>query len=325
MTRIGIIGAGGISRRHVELILQRPEEARITAAVDLTRENAQWLLDRTGATFHPDVASALDQIDAALVTTPPRSRVKLIRTLAEAGKPIFCEKPLAGTLEDARAIADIVEDTGVPFMMGFMRRWHPPYAALKTIAQSERLGRPLQFYRRRMGTLEQREGNWRVSSGQLTGFTIESVSHDIDLLRWLGGEVVEARGEIIESRKDLPGYDDMVVATLRFQSGAVGMLQIAWSALLFENAVGIYGTEKAAVISGEGFWRSDRMVTRSRGDETSVEQTFPDEEADNAGYDGQMETFLALVRGETVDYPNVKDGLATVEISHKILASSSGR
>src|SRR5690606_6871502 len=137
--------------------------------------------------FYGNVEEALEHIDAAIVTTPPRSRVEVIQTLAEAGKAILCEKPLAGTVEDARAIADIVNRTGIDFMVGFMRRWHPPYAELRALANSTELGRPLQFYRRRLGTLEQQAGNWRVSSKQLTGFTIESVSHDIDLLRWIGG------------------------------------------------------------------------------------------------------------------------------------------
>jgi len=325
MIRIGIIGAGGISRTHVGLIEQRPDQARIKAVVDLAPENAQWLVDQTGATFHANVAEALDDIDAAIVTTPPRSRVEVIRTLAEAGKAILCEKPLAGTVEDARAIADIVKATGVPFMVGFMRRWHPPYAELRALARSEALGRPLQFYRRRLGLLEQKEGNWRVSSKQLTGFTIESVSHDIDLLRWIGGEIVEARGEVIESRQDLPGYDDMVVASLRFANGAVGMLQIAWSAHLFENAVGVLGTEKAAIIDGDGFWRSDRLRVKSRADAETTVSRFAEAEANEFGYGGQMDTFLALARGEDVDHPDVSDGVASIEISSWILESSTGR
>jgi len=325
MIRIGIIGTGGISRTHVAMLEQRPDQARITAVVDLAPENAQWLVDKTGAKFYANVAEALGDIDAAIVTTPPRSRVDVIRTLAEAGKAILCEKPLAGTVEDARAIADIVNTTGIPFMVGFMRRWHPPYAELRALARSEELGRPLQFYRRRMGILEQQAGNWRVSSNQLTGFTIESVSHDIDLLRWIGGDIVEARGEVIESRSDLPGYDDMVVATLRFANGAVGILQIAWSAHIFENAVGVYGTEKAAVIDGEGFWSSDRLRIKSKSDAKTTETTFAEADASEFGYGGQMDTFLALAYGENVDHPGVADGVASIEISSQILASSSGR
>lgn len=324
MLRIGIIGTGGISRTHVDMLLQRQDQAKITAVVDLAQANAQWSIDKTGAKFHTDVATALDDIDAAIVTTPPRSRVELIRTLAEAGKAILCEKPLSGTIEDAHAIRDIVEKTGVPFMVGFMRRWHPPYQELKSFIASD-IGRPLQLYRRRLGILEQREGNWRVSSNQLTGFTVESVSHDIDLLRWLGGEIVEARGEVIESRKDLPGYDDMVVATLRFASGAIGSLQIAWSAHLFENAVGILGSERAAIIDGDGFWQSDRLRIKGRNDATVSEQRFAEADANEPGYGGQMETFLAVARGEKVDHPGVADGVASIEISHKILASSNGR
>ena len=94
MTRIGLIGAGGIARRHVEE-LSALHDVTVSAVVDLNPESARWVVDRTGASFFSDVQSALPQIDAAYVLTPPRARVEAIRLLAAAGIPIFCEKPLA--------------------------------------------------------------------------------------------------------------------------------------------------------------------------------------------------------------------------------------
>jgi len=250
--RVAIVGTGGIAHVHVRELLALPDEVEITAVIDLDAERASWVTASTNATFATDVAEVLDVIDAAYVTTPPRARVDVIRTLAEAGKAIFCEKPIAGTVEDARHIRDIVDSTGAPFMVGFMRRYHPPYRALKQAADDPALGRPLQFFRRRLGYLDIPQGNWRVTPGSLTGLTVESVSHDIDLLRWLGGDVVEASGEVIESRETLPGYDDTMTATLRFANGASGLLQVGWSAFVEENEVGVLGTESAAVIDGAG-------------------------------------------------------------------------
>lgn len=325
MIRVGIIGSGGIAKRHVDYLGKFADEAKVTAVVDLSEDRTKWATDLTGAKHYASVSDALDHIDAAYVTTPPRSRIELIRTLAEAGKAIFCEKPIAGTVEDAQTIVDIAEKAGVPFMSGFMRRFHAPYAELKALARSPDLGRPLQFYRRRMGCLELPAGNWRNTQGQLTGFTVESVSHDIDLLRWLGGEIVEASGEVLESRPDIPGFDDMCVATLRFKSGAVGMLQIAWSSLISDNAVGVYGTKKAGLMTGDGMWRSDKLVVKSAGSTEAEVKTFAEQDIVEDGYLGQTRTFLALARGEKVDHPGARDGLTTVQISHKILASSHGR
>jgi predicted dehydrogenase len=293
--------------------------------VDLDVDRASWVIEQTDALFASDVSEVLDEFDAAFVTTPPRARVDIVRTLANAGKAVFCEKPITGTVEDALRIQEIVEAAGTPFMVGFMRRFHPPYRALKEAALDPELGRPIQFFRRRLGYLDIPEGNWRVTPGSLTGLTVESVSHDIDLLRWLGGEVVEASGEVIESRGNLPGYDDTMVATLRFASGASGLLQVGWSALVEENEVGVMGAHRAAVIDGSGMWRSDRLRVGDRQDRTVEKAQFHEPDATDDGYSGQTKTFLALARGEQVDHPGVRDGVATVEISHKILNSSHGR
>jgi predicted dehydrogenase len=325
MIRLAIVGTGHIARRHLEHFLEHPEEVVVTAVVDIAPENAQWVIDATGATYYPTVEDALPHIDAALVSTPPNLRVEIIRSLAAGGKAVLCEKPMAGTVEDAREIARIVRDSGIPFMVGFMRRWHAPYADLKALVDSGELGRPLQFFRRRIGQVLPPEGNWRTSPEQLTGIAVESVSHDIDLLRWLAGDVAFVSGEVVESRADLPGYDDVVLATLRFENGAIGLIQVSWSSFVNENAVGVFGTDASAVIDGPGMWTSARLRVGNAEAQDVEKRRYPEADADEYGNAGQTAVFLALARGEDVAHPGVDDGLATVEISHQILDSSHGR
>lgn len=291
--------------------------------MDLDRSHAQWLTDK-GVPYFESIADMLDCIDAAVVTTPPRARVHIVEQLAGAGKAILCEKPIAGSWDDALQIQAAVRRTRVPFMMGFMRRWHPPYQELKRIAESAGLGRPLQFYRRRLGFLDIPEGDWRVHRTQRTGFTIESVSHDIDLLRWLGGNVVSARGEVISSRGEHSDYDDMMVATLRFESGAVGLIQSAWSSLVSENAVGVMGVAAAARIEGREMWRSERLWKGDRAHRDALARSFPETDAVDPGYSGQARAFVSLARGEQVDHPDVSDGVAALRTSLDILKSSEG-
>ena len=324
MTRIGVIGTGGIARRHVQELIDIGDVA-VTAVVDLDEERTRWVTELTGARYYPRVQDLLPHVDAAYVLTPPRARVDAIRVLAEAGKAIFCEKPLAASVEDARRIHEIVSATDVPFMMGFMRRWHPAYRSLRSLIDEERIGRPLQYFRQRLGHLPQPQGNWRVDPGQMCGLTVESASHDIDLLRWLGGDVVAASGQVLESHPDLPGFDDTVNATLRFANGAIGMLQVTWASHVSQNQVGVIGDRAAAVISGTGMWRSERLTISGPGSSETAPRRFSAAEGENEGYDGQTRTFIGLVRGEAQPHPGIADGLATVDLSHQILSSSSPR
>lgn len=321
MIRIAIIGAGGIARKHVAALTEL-DDVVITAVIDTNEASANALIPHLGTRPFRTVQEALPSFDAAYVLTPPRARVQLIKTLAEAGKAIFCEKPVAATLRDAAEIASIVDRAGSLFMVGFMRRWHPPYAAIKCAIDEGDIGAPIQFFRQRLGYLPMSKGNWRVDAAQLCGLTVESASHDIDLLRWLGGEIVSATGVVHESNPELPGYDDTMAASIRFASGATGVLQVSWASRLQQNQLGVFGTRGADIMSGTGMWASD-FHYRSRAGETPQSCVAIDAAAANDdGYGGENRTFLALLRGDEVPYPNVHDGLRTVEISHDILASS---
>lgn len=321
MIRIAIIGAGGIARKHTAA-LRELDGAAVTAVLDLNRASAEDLAAQTGARAFPSLEDALPHFDAAYVLTPPRARVDVIRTLAEAGKAIFCEKPIAATLRDAAEIASIVDRAGAVFMVGFMRRWHPPYAPVKAAIDAGELGTPIQLFRQRLGFLPQSKGNWRVDAAQLCGLTVESASHDIDLLRWLGGEIVSATGVVHESNPDLPGYDDSMVASLRFASGATGMLQVSWASRVQQNQLGVFGTQGADVISGSGLWASERLQRSRAGQDAPAVVGIDPAAAHDDGYLGENRAFLALLNGADADCPDVHDGLRTVEISHDILASS---
>lgn len=317
MVRIGFIGAGGIARHHAAQLLARAD-VTVTAVVDPVPENAARLAELTGARVVASTAEAVPHLDAAYVTTPPRARIEIVRTLAEHGRAIFCEKPLAATVTEARELAAIVEEHRVPFMMGFMRRWHPPYRYLKALVDDPgRLGTPLQLFRQRLGHLPPGPGNWRADPAQRCGMTIESVSHDIDLLRWLGGEIVDARGEVLCSDPDLPGFDDTLAATLRFASGATGLLQVCWASRVQRNQCGVIGTRSAAVLSGAGMWSSEAL------DVDGAVRELPGEDAADMGYRGETEAFLSMLAGSDATVPGVHDGVRTVEISQAILDSSA--
>ena len=318
--RIGIIGAGGIAQRHVQE-LGAFDGVRVAAVVDLDPERAGKLAASTGAAVYGRVAEALPEIDAAYVLTPPRARIPIVAALAAAGLPVFCEKPLAASVDEAEQLTEIVTAAGAPFMVGFMRRWHPPNVRLKALLASGAIGEPVQFFRRRVGRLDLPPGDWRTDAAQLCGVTVESASHDLDLLRWLAGDIADAAGVVSETRPDLPGYDETMAATLRFASGATGVLQVSWRSGFARNELSVIGTAGTVVVTGDGLWTSRTWRVERDGEETT--ETLPDELADDDGYGAQAAAFVALARGEKVDHPGVEDGLATVVASHRILASAT--
>jgi predicted dehydrogenase len=321
---VGLVGAGGIGRRHASN-LSEAGRASLEAVCDPDAERAASVASTVDAAHyadHRDLLAAAD-LDAVYVATPPQARTEIVRDLAERGIAIFCEKPLAADLGDGRAIADVVKSHGTPFMMGFCLRFCEPCLRLKELVASGAVGEPVTLVSARAGWGVPEAGNWRVDPEQACGVTVESASHNVDLLRWLGGEIASASGATANvTHPDLERFDDNVVATAAFESGAIGSLQNSWTSRVEYLRHGVVGTEGAAVVEGDEWWRLDRLTHAQDGERPRAVE-FDAETATDMGYRGETRAFLdAVAAGE--DPPvGVRDGLRALEVSHEILGSSA--
>lgn len=320
--KVALIGAGMIGVLHAR-VLSRMPDVEIAAIVDLDLQRATKVADEFGGTAAANISDVLPLIDAGYVLTPPRGRLEVIRTLAKAGKSIFCEKPMAATVAEGEEIQRVVRTSGIPFMMGFMRRYAPTMVRVKEILRSGALGEITQVSYQRLGTAVPPAGNWRIDPAALCGMTVESVSHDIDLLRWLIGDIAQATGHVINT-SGLAGYDDNMVANLKFANGAAASLQASWTSRLAWNSIGIVGKSGALMIDGSGTFCFDRVrVIGENGTQQDI--VIDRDEASDLGMVGENEAFIsALKSGRHADYPGVDDGLATLIVSLDITESYGG-
>lgn len=326
---IALIAAGRIAESHVTA-LSGIEGAEVTAVVDPDVDRARAVAEEAGAAAYPDYADVVADADAIYLLTPPRIRVEIVRAAAAADTAIFCEKPMAATLSDGREIVEIVEKSGLPFMMAFCQRYREPYVRLRDLARDGTIGRPLHYFSTRHGSGPPGEASWREDPDQACGMTIESLSHDLDLLRWLGGEVETARGEAIGSRPALAALDDSMGATLRYESGAIGVLHASWNAEIPHGRRGVVGTEGTAVIEGDGMFALDRLRWRRADGTDEGDVEFPDEVATFAdgvaatmSYREEGRAFVDALRAGDPMPIDVHDGMRALELAHEILSSSS--
>lgn len=319
---IGIIAAGLIAELHADYLTAEPD-ANVTHVVDPDTERAERLADRFDAEAVAEWRGVVDAVDAIYLLTPPRIRVDIVRAAADAGTAVFCEKPLAATPEDGEALAAIVEESGIPFMTAFCQRYREPYRRLNELVADGTLGRPLQFYSVRVGAGPPGEDSWREDPEQACGMTVESLSHDIDLLRWWGGEIVAASGEALGSRADLAAFDDNLGASFRYADGAIGVLQASWSADIAYGRRGVIGTEGTAVLDGEDMFRTDRLRWERADGTAAGEETYDEAVATDLRYDAEGRAFLDAVLADEEPPITVHDGLRALEIAHAVLESSS--
>lgn len=321
MVRIGIIGAGGIAQQHMRSLME-VDDTQVSAVADNDLAKAEALAGTCGAVAMADYSQMLDATDAVYICTPPTLHAEQVAAVAEAGKPVFCEKPIATTLEDGRRIMEAVRRHGVPMMVGFNMRFREPFRMLKDVCASGELGEPISYWTTRMAPSTPAAGDWRVTPGLLCGITTESVSHDIDLLRWLGGETTSVTARLFNTQPKLPGYDDNLSALLELQNGATATLNVSWSAQLSGNTRGVVGTDGAAAVEGPGMWTLARVRARSSDDEGERVMPFDDDVANDMGYLAEACHFVECLRDGTPFTTTEADGLAALRVSLAMQQSS---
>ena len=211
--KVGIIGAGHIGGIHGSL-LARDERVQVSAVSDLQAERARLLARSTGANVAQSAEALIESVDAVYITTPNTRHTALVLAGLASGKHVFCEKPMATSLADARAILDAASRGGAVFQVGHNRRFAPVYATLKRLLTAS--GPPHSAHLK-MNRGELINPAW-VGDPEVTGgFLFETTIHMFDMMRFLFGEVASL--DAVGSSHEYPEVDDFS-ALLRFESGA---------------------------------------------------------------------------------------------------------
>lgn len=226
----GVIGVGEMGKSHAETLRYHVPGARLTAVADVNLSRAKKVAsDLEIESFYDNAESLLARtdIDAVVISSPPKFHGSAIRLAAAARKQIFCEKPLAITLEDADSALDAVSDKGVTLQVGHMRRYDPAYAEAKRRIDHGEIGRIVLF--KSIGRDCQAPPDAAAQTDLNGTLFHDSSSHDFDLARWLiDDEVTEVHafaGSLAIPAMERYGGFDAGVVNLQFARGAVGNVE----------------------------------------------------------------------------------------------------
>jgi myo-inositol 2-dehydrogenase/D-chiro-inositol 1-dehydrogenase len=224
--RLAVVGAGRIGRMHAGIATETPGIGEVIVA-DIDPERAAAVAASTGAHAAPSVDTALDRSDAVLIASATDAHVAIIRAALARGLPIFCEKPLAGSLGESITIAAEIESAGRPFQLGFQRRFDPAYLRAHEMITTGKLGTLYAIRLAGHDPAPPTESYVAASGGLLRDFSV----HDFDLIRWLTGSDV-AEVFVMGAIRAFPWfatYDDVdtAVATLRMTDGTLVALTVS--------------------------------------------------------------------------------------------------
>ena len=218
--RIAVIGAGYMGSKHLQY-LAASADCRLAALVD-PDPAAERAAREHGARHYRDVAALLvdEPIDGAIVAAPTGLHEEVGLRCIDAGVPALIEKPICATVESAERLNRAAEQAGVPLLVGHHRRYNPAAAAAKRLLDAGALGRlvgisaiwcmckPDSYY----------AAAWRRQPGG--GPVLTNLIHEIDLLRYLAGDITEVAGFTATSVRGF-ATEDSAALTLRFAGGAL--------------------------------------------------------------------------------------------------------
>ena len=295
--KFGIIGAGRIGRVHAENLAFRIPEAEVLAVADVVYEAAQCCAaDFCILQSFEDYRQILDnpKIEAVVICSSTDTHAKLIEQAAEAGKQIFCEKPIALDLAAIDQALAAVEKAGVILQVGFHRRFDPSFHRARELVSQGAVGKP-HILRITSRDPEPPPIDYIKVSG---GIFLDMMIHDFDVARYVMGEEVEevyAIGSVlVDPRIGETGDVDTAAVTLRFKSGAIGLIDNSRKA--------VYGYDQRLEVFGE----KGRVVVQNPKPETTV---VSDEQGDRSSplfhffverytdsYVAEMEAFIECIR-----------------------------
>ncbi len=210
--KIGIIGAGYMGGMHAA-ILAKDERVEVAAIHDSADNAAHQLAATCGARAVDTVPELMESCDAVYITTPNTRHTELAIAAARAGKHVFCEKPMATSLVEARAVLDAANQSAAVFQVGHNRRFAPVYTSLKRMLEETHAPHSAHV---KMNRGELLDPQW-VGNPEITGgFLYETTIHMFDMMRFLFGEITMLQA--LGSTHEYAETDDFSVL-LRFANG----------------------------------------------------------------------------------------------------------
>lgn len=269
---IGLIGAGRIGRIHADTLKARVPNAKVLAIADIFAESARSAAEQYGiADYTTDPAELIgsSEIDAIVICSSTNTHTQFITESAQAGKHIFCEKPISFDLAEIDATLQVVANQGVKLQIGFNRRFDLNHVRLKQAIEHGEIGEPHTMMIISRDPTPPPIEYVKVSGGLMMDMMI----HDFDMCRFLLGEVEEiyAMGDVkVDPAIGEAGDIDTAKVMLRFENGVIGTIDNSRRAVYgYDQRVEVFGSGGTAQT---GNWHPNAVTV---SDAKSVRRDLP--------------------------------------------------
>jgi len=310
---VAFLGVGRMGETHLRNLLAIPG-VKVVVVADPRREAAERgraLAGAEQALTNVEQAITYPGVDAVVIATPTDTHVRLLELAANAGKAVFSEKPIALDLAETTRVVKLIQDRGIPVQLGFMRRFDPGYARAKQRIEAGDLGR-IELFRALSRDTYPPSLEFLVGSG---GLFLDLAVHDLDLARFLVGEVeeVQAWGTVLIDERFAKANDaDTAVTLLKFANGALGVAETArhsnWG---YDIRTEVAGATGKVVV--EAPQKTPLLFAKDFSSSFDHFENFPDRF--ELAYRFELEAFFGALLAGRKPSPGPEDALETLRLA----------
>lgn len=311
---VGLLGLGRLGKIYARSLSSLIPHAQLVAVSDTDESTLERVADQNEVAHRYFDAGELIEdrrVEAIVIVTPTTTHRALVDAAASAGKPIFCEKPLSVSLDEALSMKKAVEEQGVFFQMGFMRRFDRGYVAAREKIEKGRIGSPVVFKSTSRDPYLPSLDYLKTSGGIFVDMGI----HDFDLALWFFGEIdaVHSVGGALAYPEVKPLGDlDNAVVSLRFTDGRIGVVDLSRNGVYgYDISTEILGTDGAVRI---GYLRETPIVMMTR--DGVAHDTVPYfMERFGESYTRQLNDFVENLLGDRPPPVTLDDGIKALRVA----------
>ena len=337
---LGVVGCGWAARDLYEPAFRFLKSGRVVAFMDIDESRARTLSEiHAGSRHYTDLDKILndEEVEAIIVLTPPHTHSEIAIRAAEAGKHVYCEKPMAPTVQEADRMIDACRRNDVKLMIAYMKRFNRSFRLVKDLIDSGQLGEVFELrerwdnvriFRPPVRSPSERErANYRLRLISGGGFLQEDGSHPLDVSRWWLGDVEEVNAYIMIVAPERYETENVACVTMKHRSGAVTTLHITMiTHTTGEESYEVFGTKGTLIM--KGLYHSTKslepaIIHLHRSGRELQDLTLSSWETrwnplldlkENWQYLRELEHFCECVLKDEKTYCTGEDGRAIVEI-----------
>jgi UDP-N-acetyl-2-amino-2-deoxyglucuronate dehydrogenase len=320
--RFAVIGCGRIAQNHFYALQTHAEHAEIVGVCDVDGEALAAAVKLTGA---PGFAS-LDKLlaecncDAVVVATPSGLHSSQVVLVAQAGRHVVTEKPMATRWQDGRRMVQACDDAGVRLFVVKQNRRNATLQLLKRAIECDRFGRIHMvtvnvFWSRPQAYYDSApwRGTWEFDGGAF----MNQASHYVDLLDWLVGPVESVQAYTATLARNIE-VEDTGVACLRWRTGALGSVNVTMLTYPknLEGSITILGERGSVRIGGVAVNRVEHwdFADNRPEDDNVQEASYETTSVYGFGHPLYYENVIATLRGQTLPETDGREGLRSLEL-----------